>query len=142
MNVPAKTEYACIALLELALQYGSGQPVRVRAIAETHGIPARFLVQILLQLKGAGFVTSTRGVSGGYQLLRDPHAITLGDVRDVIEGRPSEPAFSATRATPVSRVLLAVWRQMAAQERQLLEATTLADLAGRIREPAGAMYYI
>jgi DNA-binding IscR family transcriptional regulator len=52
MKLFAKTEYACIAVLELALRHGSGQPVRIREIAETHGIPARFLVQILLQLKG------------------------------------------------------------------------------------------
>ena len=63
MNISAKTEYACIAVLELALNYGSGDPVTIRAIAETHGIPSRFLVQILLQLKGTGIVGSTRGAA-------------------------------------------------------------------------------
>ena len=71
MNISAKTEYACVAVLELALNYGSGQPLQVRRIAEAHGIPSRFLVQILLQLKAAGLVSSTRGASGGYQLLRE-----------------------------------------------------------------------
>ena len=72
MKLFAKTEYACIAVLELALRYQSGQPVRIREIAETHGIPARFLVQILLQLKGAGIVVSTRGAGGGYQAQHSP----------------------------------------------------------------------
>ena len=58
MKVSAKTEYACIAMLELAVSYGSGEPVRIRKIAEQHGIPSRFLVQILLQLNVAGLVTS------------------------------------------------------------------------------------
>ena len=61
MNISAKIEYACIAVLELAVNYNSGKPVRIRAIAQTHGIPSRFLVQILLQLKGANLVSSTRG---------------------------------------------------------------------------------
>src|SRR3954452_13586856 len=72
MRVSAKAEYACIAMLELASSYGETQPVRVKTIADQHGIPQRFLVQILLQLKGAGYVTSIRGASGGYQLVRPP----------------------------------------------------------------------
>ena len=64
MRISAKTEYACIAMLELASQYGSGTPVRIRRIAERHDVPPRFLVQILLQLKGAGLVTSVRGAAG------------------------------------------------------------------------------
>ena len=67
MRISAKTEYACIAVMELGNCYGDGDPVRVRDIAERHGIPSRFLVQILLQLKAAGFVASTRGASGGYR---------------------------------------------------------------------------
>jgi len=78
MKVSAKTEYACIAMLELAAHYGTGQPVRVRRIAERHEVPARFLVQILLQLKGAGLVASVRGAAGGYQLLKPPEQVTLG----------------------------------------------------------------
>ena len=41
-----------------------------REIAEQHGIPERYLVQILLQLKGSGLVLSTRGALGGYRLAR------------------------------------------------------------------------
>ena len=70
MRISAKTEYACIAMLELASQYGSGEPVRIRRIAERHDVPSRFLVQILLQLKGAGLVASDRGAAGGYLLIR------------------------------------------------------------------------
>ncbi len=55
MKLSAKSEYACVATLELAAAFGSNEPVRIRKIAEQHGIPARFLVQILLQLKGAGW---------------------------------------------------------------------------------------
>ncbi len=142
MNLSAKTEYACLAVLELALRHDYGQPVRVRTIAEQHGIPSRFLVQILLQLKGAGLVASTRGVAGGYQLAQDPSQITLGDVHRVIEGRASQLAGNAGTETRASRTLLAAWRRIAAVERQLLDATTFADLAAQLRDPAESMYYI
>ena len=55
MKVSAKTEYACLAMLELAARYGQGEPAPIREIADEHGIPSRFLVQILLQLKGAAW---------------------------------------------------------------------------------------
>ena len=97
MNVSARTEYACLALLELALHYESSQPVRIREIAAAHGIPPQFLVQILLQLKAAGLVTSTRGAAGGYRLLREPAELSLGEVMSVIEGPP--PAATGTRPT-------------------------------------------
>jgi Rrf2 family protein len=142
VNLSAKTEYACLAVLELALRHDCGQPVRVRTIAEQHGIPSGFLVQILLQLKGAGLVASTRGIAGGYQLAQDPGEITLGDVRRVIEGRKSELTGNAGAETRVSRTLLAAWRRIAAVERQLLDATTFADLAAQLLDPAESMYYI
>ena len=78
MKISAKTEYACIAMLELAAQYGSGEPVRIRRIAERHDVPPRFLVQILLQLKGAGLVASVRGAAGGYQLSSRPRRSRSG----------------------------------------------------------------
>jgi len=86
VNRSAKTEYACLAVLELAAKYGAGEPVRVRAIADRQGIPSPFLVQILLQLKSAGVVESTRGSAGGYRLARDPATLSLGEVVAIIEG--------------------------------------------------------
>ena len=68
MQISAKTEYACIAVLDLAMSYDGGEPLQIRKIAAAHDIPSGFLVQILLQLKTAGLVTSTRGASGGYRL--------------------------------------------------------------------------
>ena len=141
MKVYAKTEYACIAVLELARSHDRGEPVRIRDIADRHGIPSRFLVQILLQLKGAGLVQSTRGASGGYQLAKPPDQITLHEVMSVIEGQ--EPINSATTTdSPVSRVLLKIWREIDERERQILRSITLADLADRLRDETEQMYYI
>ena len=105
MKLSAKTEYACLAMLQLAEEYDSVEPVQIRRIAEEHGVPARFLVQILLQLKGAGLVASTRGAAGGYRLARPPHEITLCEVIEVMEGE-DRPKTNAGKATPLVGVLL------------------------------------
>src|SRR5215469_3644248 len=112
MKISAKTEYACLAMLELAARYDSSEPVRIRAIADEHGIPSRFLVQILLQLKGAGLVASTRGASGGYQLIKPPDEISLAEVMAVIDG-PDEPlTSSASPHSPSAHVLKATWQKV------------------------------
>lgn len=141
MKVYAKTEYACIAVLELAHSHDRREPVRIRDIADRHGIPSRFLVQILLQLKGAGLVQSTRGAAGGYQLAKPPDQITLYEVMSVIEGQ--EPINSSTSTiSPVSRVLLKTWREIDEQQREMLRSITLADLADRLKDETEQMYYI
>jgi Rrf2 family protein len=142
VHISAKIEYACIAVLELAACYGSGEPVRIRTIAESHGIPSRFLVQILLQLKSAGLVTSTRGASGGYQLAKDPREITLGDVMSVVDGQAGEIVSSSTVDTPSSRVLLECWMKVAEVQREMLSEISFADLVERANERSEAMYYI
>jgi Rrf2 family protein len=143
VKVSAKTEYACLAMLELAARYGAGEPVRIRTIADEHGIPSRFLVQILLQLKGAGFVSSTRGASGGYQLIRAPQTISLGEVMAVIEGQENEAPGNATATrTPTTRVLADTWAQIAKVEREMLQAVTFGDLVQRVKRNTENMYYI
>lgn len=142
LNISAKTEYACIAVLELAANYGTGQPVQVRRIADSHGIPSRFLVQILLQLKGAGMVASTRGAAGGYQLIKSPDEITLGEVMAVVEGPPARLASSTTTETPSSRVLQGAWREVAQVQQQMLRSLTFSELVDRVQEQSEDMYYI
>jgi Rrf2 family protein len=140
MNLSAKTEYACLAMLELAKEYDSGEPVQLRKIAAEHGIPSRFLVQILLQLKGASLVASTRGAAGGYRLARPPQEISFADILDVIEG-DTRPVSSAAKSSPLARTLLGFCCEIGEVQRDRLEAESLADLvaAATHREP---MYFI
>jgi Rrf2 family protein len=145
MKISAKTEYACIAMLELASQYGSGEPVRIRKIAERHSVPPRFLVQILLQLKGAGLVASTRGAAGGYSLLRSPDSVSLGEVMEVIDGSPSEENGRTSNASPDSpavKVLVKAWHDVADVQRRMLNDITFAELLERARAEDEQMYYI
>lgn len=127
-------------MLELAARYGDGEPVRIRVIADEHGIPARFLVQILLQLKGAGFVASTRGASGGYQLIKSPEEISLGDIVAAIEG-PEAEILGPIDETPSGHVLRDAWNEIGQVERELLRSLTFDLLAERVKRQA-EMYYI
>jgi Rrf2 family protein len=129
-------------MLELAATFGSGDPVRIRSIAEEHDIPPRFLVQILLQLKGAGLVNSTRGAAGGYHLLRSPGDLTLGEVMAVIEG-PNEATMtsSASPHSIAAKTLAHVWNDISAVEREMLQKITFAELLDRCKREE-SMYYI
>jgi Rrf2 family protein len=142
----AKAEYACIAMLELAANYGDPQPVRLKAIAEAHHIPQRFLVQILLQLKGSGLVVSARGAAGGYLLARSPKTITLADVLNVVDrqDRPAPERGTNGGGPPssMSDALRTLWKEIQAAQKRILEGTTLADLAQKAREGKSLMYQI
>ena len=131
LKISAKTEYACIAVMELAARKDSAEPVRIRNIAERHAVPPRFLVQILLQLKGADIVESTRGASGGYRLKKRPEDITLGQVMNIIEG----PVLGGKRAAPLAgdstsaaSVLNKVWDAAEQRRQDHLNNITFADL--------------
>ena len=128
MMFSAKAEYACLASLELAARYGDPKPVRLTDIADKHDIPPRFLVQILLQLKGGGLIASTRGASGGYQLARAPDKITLGDILSIIERAEPNPASMKAEPTPLATALHDVWDSIANARQKLLDETTLAHI--------------
>lgn len=143
MRVSAKAEYACIAMFELALKYGDPHPARVKAVADAHGIPQRFLVQILLQLKAAGLVASIRGAAGGYQLLKAPEQISLADVINTIDRSPaSRPDPLAAPLTPAVQALRSAWQEIDAAEQRMLSELTLAELIRRTQPLNGLTYQI
>jgi Rrf2 family cysteine metabolism transcriptional repressor len=141
VKLSAKTEYGCLAMLHLAEQYPLNEPVQIRKVAADHGIPWRFLVQILLELKRGGLVSSTRGASGGYQLARDPEDISLAEVIAVLEG--CDPSTGDDdQLDGLRSALYAACREAQAAEQERLSGISLSDLleyAGGRREP---MWYI
>ncbi len=143
MRVSAKAEYACIATIELAANYATLQPVRIRAIAAAHGIPQRFLVQILLQLQAAGLVSSVRGAAGGYQLARPPEQIRLADVISAIDRTTETQARRGKLVSSAAvRALENTWREIQAAEQRLLAGLTMADLVRRAQESGELSYQI
>ena len=79
MKLSRKSDYALRALFTLVANHGQG-PVSIRAMAEKNDIPRRFLEQIMLELKGQGWVESIPGRDGGFVLAKEPDQITMGEV--------------------------------------------------------------
>jgi len=131
MRVSAKVDYAVRAAVELAAA-ASGGPVKGEAIASALGIPAKFLENILLDLKHAGLVQSQRGTEGGYWLARAPDEISLAEVIRAVEGpianvrgqRPEQVEYDGS-----AKALREVWIAVRANLRAVLETVTLADVA-------------
>jgi Rrf2 family protein len=109
MKISAKTDYACKALLELALHWPNTTPLRQNIISEKRNIPMKFLAQILIQLKQLGYVNSMRGKMGGYLLSKPPQQILFSDIlRDMAELQWA----SNTRRTQKNDIFEIVWREL------------------------------
>ncbi len=145
MRISAKGEYAIKAMLDLALHYEKGL-IPIQEIAERQGIPHRYLEQVLLLLKRAGFLISKRGSAGGYQLLRPPGKITVGSVLGTIEGSPERPE-PGRRGSVLdhSSDLAELWGEVSAAVSGVVDRVTFEDLRQRVearRSTAHPMYHI
>jgi Rrf2 family protein len=127
-------------MLDLAGHYAAGTTVRAGDIAQRHGIPLQFLIQILRMLRSAGLIESVRGAGGGYRLSTSPHDVALADIMDAMDGRMEERAAAPT--SPCCEVLQSAVDAAEAAYRSALEETSLATLAEAARASGSAMYYI
>jgi Rrf2 family protein len=135
---------------DLALHYEQG-PIQIEEIARRQHLPVRYLEQILLSLKRAGFLESKRGVSGGYYLAKHPREITLGAIIRATEG-PILPIFCVgsgkQRETCIEEPhcsLRDVWADVRDAVTRIVDQTTLDDLCHRISEKRarqGVTYHI
>ncbi len=148
MRISAKGEYAIKAMLDLALHYGKGL-IPIQDIAGRQTIPQRYLEQVLLLLKRAGFLQSKRGSAGGYHLMRSPHDITVGAVLRAMEGS-LERVESGQRggrrsASDHGSDLEELWAEVSAAVSGVVDRVSFADLCRRVeqrRSAARPMYHI
>jgi len=86
--ITQKMKYALKALLVLADAAAMPAPeaLTIEAIAKRSGTPKRFLEHILLEVRNAGIIASTRGRSGGYQLIKPPAEISISELLRLIDG--------------------------------------------------------
>jgi Rrf2 family protein len=140
VHISAKTEYGIRATIELAAA-GPNGALTAHAIAEAQQMPLRFLLNILADLRRVGLVDSRRGPRGGWWLSKPAEAITVADVVRAVDGplvevadtRPGQTANDDDTAASVSDL----WVEVRSGIRDILEKTTIADLAdGRTPNPA------
>lgn len=132
MKISKKSEYACLALIELAKSYETGL-VTITELAEKNHIPQKYLEQILLLLKSARYVESIRGTRGGYKLSKSPDKISVAEIVRLIDG-PLAPVKSVSHFfyehTPIeqNKALLSVFFDIRNYIAEKLENTTFQDL--------------
>lgn len=133
MRITTWAEYGLICSLHLARRAGEG-PVTGRDIAAQERLPADYVEQILLRLRRAGIVASTRGARGGYALARASNLVT---VRDVIAASELQTFELHCVAHPVSDErcgdsaqcsIRPVWQLLQRKIDDVLEGVSLADL--------------
>lgn len=146
MELSLKSEYAILALMELAASYELEQPLQIKQIAHEQNIPDRYLEQLLSNLRRCGIVKSVRGSKGGYILAREPWLINVLEIVQCMEGKDltfnTEPLDTdhSTSAAVVHRLWLSAQKASAS----VLKSCTLKDLGEQEKQlkMATAMYYI
>lgn len=136
-----RTQYSLRALYALTRKFGEG-PVLITTLAESETIPKKFLEQILVSLKSAGFVSSKKGKGGGYILAQPPEKITIGSVIRAIEGPLAPlPCASETRFRKCDECVdiqtcgtRIVMRQVRDAMAAILDETTLAMVNKKVEE--------
>lgn len=137
MNISSRCEYACRAVIELAMHQDAQDTVTSMAIAERRHIPEKYLVHILLQLKRSGLVRSIRGAQGGYMLGRPAEEITLLDIVRAIDGPVLDPL---PVDDPQADELRPAWLRAAKDIERALMKTTIRHVIDKTGLPD--MYFI
>jgi Rrf2 family transcriptional regulator, cysteine metabolism repressor len=132
ISVTSKSRYAVVAMAELA-RSSDGGPIPIAQIAERRDMPVQFLEQLFSTLRRGGLLNSQRGVKGGYTLARPAEDITVLEVVQALDGRVGEEGKEAG----------GIWAEGVEALRDVFRSTTIADIARREAEEAGAgMYHI
>jgi Rrf2 family cysteine metabolism transcriptional repressor len=132
MKLTARSEYALLALVYLA-RHQTDDFVSIETIAKAQGIPPKFLEQLLLALKRAHLLRSSKGQHGGYAMAKTPDQISLAEVIRLFDGAlaPTESVSeNFYESTPIEKEksLTAVFKDIRDYISDKLESTTIADV--------------
>jgi Rrf2 family cysteine metabolism transcriptional repressor len=142
VHFSTRGEYGVRLMMELARHYGAG-PVSLTEMADHESLPRPYLEQLVISLREAGLVLSTRGAHGGYTLAAAPDQVRMGTVIRALEG-PIAPMVCAsedpTHAGICGRTgfcnVNMLWVKVRDAIIDALDSVTLADLAApRLRHP-------
>ena len=144
MELSCKVDYACIALIQLAIRHGQGQPISVNEIAHSQNIPIRYLDQVMGMLRRAGIIHSQRGAKGGYHLAQEPWQIKIIDVVIALNGNEYRESQNDIHTTP-EKLVIADMRELTRRGAiDVLSKHTLEDLVRKCeeRKTSDVMFYI
>ena len=133
MRITTQAEYGLICALHLARTSSDG-PVTGREIATRERLPADYVEQIMLKLRRASIVTSTRGAHGGYRLARPAEEITVRDVISASEHSTfdvhcvTHPVEAERCAESHDCSIRPVWVLLQRRIDEVLDSVRLSDL--------------
>ncbi|HUQ47552.1 MAG TPA: Rrf2 family transcriptional regulator [Gemmatimonadaceae bacterium] len=133
MRITTWAEYGVICALHLARRTAKG-PVTGREIAAQEKLPADYVEQILLRLRRAGVIASTRGARGGYTLARPAAEISIRAVIHASELETfdlhcvSHPVETDRCSASHNCSIRPVWVLLQTKIDEVLQGVTLADL--------------
>jgi Rrf2 family protein len=134
MKLSTQEEFGLRFLLQMARQ-GEATSLTIAELARLEGVSAPNVAKIMRVLRRGGFVRSTRGQSGGYQLARPASEIKVGEALASLGGRLYDPTFCdrhagtedlCHHATDCS--IRSVWRLVQSAVDQVLGRLSLRDL--------------
>ena len=125
MKLTTKQQYAVQAMIDIALHCSrSREPISLKEVSANQNIPLPFLEQIVIKLRRAGLVKSTRGPSGGYILAKEKKIISLADIIQAASG-PIDVAPNTNTEYGVTREL---WQKLNRSIYTILKSISLEDL--------------
>jgi len=129
LRISKLTDYATVVMTQLAA--GPQRQVSALQLATELDLPMPTVASLLKRLSRAGLVYGSRGVAGGYRLMREPAAISVADIIAAIEGPVAltECALGDGNCSlEIGCATRANWRQISHAVRVALEAVSLADM--------------
>lgn len=147
MKLSTKGRYGLRVLLDLAL-HAVDSHVTLHSISERQETSARYLEQVAMALKKAGYIRSIKGAQGGYVLTKKPNEVVIGDILRIMEGDVLvvDDITSNADETMISRCLRdMVYDKINADLADLVDNMTLQTLVDRykhMQEEKAQMYYI
>lgn len=144
MTISTKGRYALRIMLDLADHIG--ETIKLKDIAARQEISGKYMEQIIAVLNKAGYVRSTRGAQGGYQLVKAPKDYTVGMILRLTEGPLVPVECLAEHALPCGRerkcATVEVYRRIYAAVNDVIDSMTLQDLVDIEHEKSGDDYVI
>lgn len=135
MKISTRSRYGLRFMVELASHYPN-KTVLLKQIALAQELSQKYLSLLVIPLKGAGLINSSRGAHGGYLLAKHPKDISVLDVVEILEG--DIVLVECVRNPSICKRLKKchtydIWCELSGLLKNKMRSTTLADLLHKTR---------
>ncbi|MCG6916461.1 MAG: Rrf2 family transcriptional regulator [Deltaproteobacteria bacterium] len=140
MKISTRGRYGTRMMLDLAAHHDEG-PTPLREIAKRQDLSVKYLEQLIIPLKAAGFIRSVRGARGGYTLARKPEKISIGQIIKTLEGGMTlvdcveDPKGCERESQCLTRE---IWLRMSERLMEELSSLSLRDVLDGRKMPVDA----